>query len=285
MHRFRSWLIAGVVGYAALGAVDADAADQKLAAADGTALHAVEYGTGTNGVVLVHDKGRSVDDWSWFAEKLATAGFHVIAVDLRGQGLSKPPDTLTDADYPLMVGDVAAAVTWMHAHGATKVAIVGDKFGANLALGAAANDTTVTNVIALSPGLNISGVTVSTAVEKYGARPLLLVASTDDAYATRTVSVLDEKATGEKYTEILENAGSGVKMLSRSPTLAPMMISWLMGTYLKKDGTAPGGVAGTPVIQGDTSTMKTTGEKYGTPTTPTTPAPEKKPEGPVDLDD
>lgn len=284
MHRFRSWLVAAALGLAALSSIDADAADQKLAASDGTALHAVEYGTGANGVVLVHDKGRSADDWSWFGEKLASAGFHVLAVDLRGQGLSKPPDALTDEDYPKMTGDVAAAIAWLHAHGAAKVALVGDKFGANLVITAAADDPTVTNVIALSPGLNISGVTVSSAVEKYGKRPLLLVASTDDAYATRTVGVLDEKATGDKDTEILENAGSGVKMLNRSPTLAPLMIAWLNGSYLKKDAAAAAGAANGPQIQGDAGTMKTTGERYGTPTTPTTPAPDKKPDGPVDLD-
>ncbi len=260
-----------------LAAGSASAGEIKLAAADGTALHAVEYGSGANGVVLIHDKGRSATDFSWYSEKLASAGFHVVAVDLRGHGGSKPPDVLTDLDYPKMTGDVAAAVAYLKSKGATKVALIGDKLGANLAIVEAADDLTVTNVIALSAGLNVAGVTVSTAIEKYGTRPLLLVASAEDAYATRTAGLLEEKALGEKHFEILENAGSGIKMLNKTPSLEPVMLSWLNGTYFQKPGAKPDGT--TPTVGIETQGIQTTGAKYGD-----APPPEK-PKGPVDLDE
>ena len=257
------------------------AGEIKLAAADGTALHAVEYGAGVNGVVLVHDKGRSAADFGWYADKLATNGFHVVAVDLRGHGGSKPPDVLTEADYPKMTGDIAAAVAYLKTKGATKVALIGDKLGANLALVEAADDATVTNVIALSPGLNIAGVTVSAAVEKYGARPLLLIASTEDAYAVRTASLLEEKATGEKHYELLEAAGSGVKMLNKAPSLEPIMLTWLKGTYFQKVGANANGTTGAPTVGIETQGIQTTGSRYGE----APPPPDKPPSTPVDLDE
>lgn len=269
-----------VMLFGMLAAGTASAGEIKLAAADGTALHAVEYGAGANGVVLIHDKGRSASDFGWYGEKLAGAGFHVVAVDLRGHGGSKPPDLLTEVDFPKMTGDVAAAVAYLKAKGATKVALIGDKLGANLALVEAADDLTVTNVIALSAGLNVSGVTVSAAVEKYGARPLLLVASAEDAYATRTAGVLESKATGEKHYELLENAGTGVKMFNKAPNLEPVMLAWLNGTFFQKPGADTAGTG--PAVGIDTKGIQTTGSKYGetTPTPPPTP-----PSGPVDLDD
>lgn len=268
-----------VMLFGVLAANAASAGEIKLAAADGTVLHAVEYGAGANGVVLIHDKGRSAADFAWYGDRLAASGFHVVAVDLRGHGGSKPPDLLTDLDYPKMTSDVAAAVAYLKAKGATKVALVGDKLGANLAIVEAADDVSVTNVIALSAGLNVAGVTVSAAVEKYGTRPLLLVASAEDAYATRTAGLLEEKAKGEKHYEILEDAGSGVKMLNKAPSLEPVMLSWLNGTYFQKPGAKA--EAGAPAVGLETQGIQTTGAKYGDAekTPPPPPAP------PVDLDD
>lgn len=257
----------------------AEAADVTLQTTDGVAVHAVDYGKGTNAVVLIHDKARSGADWSWYAEKLAANGFHVIAIDLRGHGQSALPTPLVDADYPKMTADVTAAIAWLKSKGATKLSIIGANMGANLAVLAAAEDPTVTNLILLSPGLNLSGVTPSAAMEKYGKRPVLIVASTEDGYAMRTATVLEEKATGEKHVEVLENAGSGVKMLNKSPSLETTMIAWLNGTYFLKPGEkAPGSG---PAVKADTTTMTTTGTKFGEKKPD---APPEPPKGPVDLD-
>ncbi len=248
-------------------------AELALTAADGAKIHAIDYGKGTNGVVLVHDKGRSATDWSYFAEKLAVQGFHVVVVDLRGHGTSKPPESLLEADYAKMPQDVAAAVAWLRTKGATKVALVGANLGANVVLNTAAEDPTIDSVVLLSPGLNISGVTLGTAMEKYGKRSILMVASTEDQYAMRSVNFLDEKAGGQKHVEVLEGAGSGVKMLNRAATLEGTLISWLNGSFFLKAG-----VQAPPpsFTTGDSSTVQTTGTKFG----------EQKPEPkPMDLDE
>lgn len=270
------------IGVGVMWSAVATAGDVQLKTADGVTLHAVEYGAGPNGVVLVHDKGRSAADWSWFAERLAGNGFHVVALDLRGHGTSKPPELLTDADYPKMVADVTAAVTWLNGRGASKVALIGDKLGANLAIVAGADDMHVTNVIALSPGLNVAGVTPSSAVEKYGERPLMLVVSAEDSYAVRSGALLEEKAKGLKHLEMLEGAGSGVKMLNKAPALEPAMIAWLNGTFFQNAASTQADK--TSNIKGpDAGAIQTTGQKYGD--APKEPAPAPPPSGPVNLDD
>lgn len=246
---------------ASLGLVAHAGTALSLTAADGSAIKATSYGKGTNGVVLVHDKGRSSADWGPFAEKLASQGFHVVAVDLRGHGASKPPDTLGEADWPKTPQDVAAAVAHLKGKGATKIALLGAGFGANAALAAAADDVGVTNLVLLSPGLNINGVTVGAAMEKYGARPVLLVASAEDAYAARSVNYLDGKAAGAKHLEILSDAGSGAKMLNRDAGLENTLLSWLNGSFFLKAGAkAPEPQLNTGA---DAGALETTGTKFG----------------------
>lgn len=231
--------------------------------ADGVTLHATDWGKGAKGVVLVHDRGRSSADWAYFGEKLGGMGYHVVAVDLRGHGASKPPDTVADEDYKKMASDVTAAVAWLRGKGATEIQLVGANLGANLALTAASEDPQIKSVALLSPGLNIAGVTLAASVfEKYGQRPLFMVVSSENNYELRTVTYIEEKALGQHELELLENAGSGVKMLNKAADAEPKLISWLNGTY------GPAGQKTGPNKQietGDTSkdNMKTSGKKFG----------------------
>ncbi len=202
-----------------------------LTTADGVQIGATTYGSGDNGVVLIHGNGRDAEDWSHFGERLATRGFHVVAVDLRGHGHSAAAAELTAATYPLMVADVDAATAWLRANGAAKVHLVGAEFGANLAVISAAADTEINDIALLSAGMNLQGVASPTAMETYGARPALVIASAGDSYSARSATVLEGKAAGPVYVEILDGEAKGVRMLTRDPQLEGKLIAWLNGTY------------------------------------------------------
>jgi pimeloyl-ACP methyl ester carboxylesterase len=252
-------------GFAALAMIvgfwasDAVAGTVDFKAGDGAALRGSEYGKGANGVVLVHDKGKSSGDWTFFAEKLAASGFHVLSVDLRGHGASPSAAPLTDADYPKMSQDVVAAAAWLRSKGATRVAVVGANFGANAAMVAAAEDPRVDTVALLSPGLNLGGIAIGAPVEKYGDRPLLVVASSEDAYAVRSVTFIDGKALGDCEVQLLENAGSGVRMLNRDSGIESTLLSWLNGSYKLQNGQRPAANVNT----GDKVDIQTSGKKFG----------------------
>ncbi len=262
MHRLALLLLLAVASPAVAATPPAaPSVTVTLKTADGLAIKAYEQGKGTNGIVLVHDKGASADDWSYLSGKLASHGYHVLAVNLRGHGNSVPPNSLVDADYPKMIQDVQASVEYLKAKGATKISVVGAQFGADLAVNAAALEPSVTNLILLTPDLNVNGVLTAAAMEKYGNRPVLLVASSDDGYGVRSVNTLDDRATGDKHVELLDSAGKGATMLNRDADLEGLVFSWLNGTYHLQDDEKASAHAN--VNTGDASSIKTTGTKFG----------------------
>src|SRR5215204_6495713 len=64
----------------------------RVALADGVTIRVAESGIrGAPPVLLIHGWGASIYMWrSWF-EPLAAAGYHVVALDLLGHGLSDKP--------------------------------------------------------------------------------------------------------------------------------------------------------------------------------------------------
>ena len=102
---------------------------------DGWTIHADLYGTGDRGVVLAHGGRFEKSSWENQARVLVKAGFRVLAIDLRGFGLSKegPQSARADFGSPL---DVLAAVRYLHEHGAKTVSVVGASMGGDAAEGA-----------------------------------------------------------------------------------------------------------------------------------------------------
>lgn len=232
----------------------------SLRAADGTPIKAEQSGNGDRGVVLVHSQGRDRSDWSTFAEKLSDHGFNVVALDLRGHGESSGPEVLGEADYAAMVQEVEAAAGYLRQKGAQSVTVIGAKLGASLALHAGAGTEDVSNVVMLSPGLNVLGLKVSRALTDYGAKPILLVASDTDSGGSRAAEAIKQNALGDADFELLTDAGVGVRMLNRSPDLEGLIISWLSGTFKINKGVAS---SKEELQTGDVSALETTGLTLG----------------------
>ncbi len=215
-----------------LSANPAFAGTVRLSTADGKSLSAVSYGAGEKGVLLIHDAKRDASDWENFADRLSSNGFRVLAVDLRGHGASKAAaDPLGEADWLSMVDDVDAGAAWLQSKGAKSVSVVGAALGANLALNAASDNEVITNVVMLSPGLNIQGVKVGSAISAYGERPLMLVADKGDAVSAKAATLLDGKAAGKKQLELVDGGASGHRMLNTVATLEPTLVGWLNGAF------------------------------------------------------
>ena len=76
------------------------------------------------------------------------------------------------------------------------------------------------------------GLRIDAAMKKYGARPALLIASDDDAYASRSVKELQKAAGGTREVLILNHAGHGTSMLGHDPDLARTLVDWFHRTLL-----------------------------------------------------
>jgi len=108
----------------------------------GDRIHFLDWGVsdgspGTPGVLLIH--GRSGTAWSWTpVARRVRAVRHVVAMDLRGHGLSDSPTEGYDA--PSLAGDVVAVAegSGLLAGTADRVVLAGHGFGAIVAAWAAA---------------------------------------------------------------------------------------------------------------------------------------------------
>lgn len=200
-----------------------------FAAHDGVTLAGMLYEASPRpapAVVLVHMLGRSKDEWVGLAEALQDNGVTVLAVDLRGHGQSGG----NGSDLPLMMGDVQAAISWIASRPGLRPAIVGvagASLGANLAALAAA-DTPLVKVVALiSPSLDYRGIRLDAAVMKRLAdRAVWLAASTEDAYALRTVRELTGDSSGAEQ-RLSTRRGHGTALLAADQELARALVDWL----------------------------------------------------------
>jgi len=100
---------------------------------DGGVVYADIYGKGERGVVLAHGGQFNKESWEKQALELTKAGFRVVAIDFRGYGQSRGPQSKSGFDG--VEYDVLAAVRYLHKAGAKSVSVVGASFG-----GAAAAD-------------------------------------------------------------------------------------------------------------------------------------------------
>jgi alpha-beta hydrolase superfamily lysophospholipase len=129
----RASLIAVLVGVA-IAAVSAQS-PVSFNTQDGWAIHGDLYGTADRGIVLIHGGRFTKDSWRTQSDQLVKAGFRVLAIDLRGFGLSKQGPAALDPGFgsPL---DALAAVRYLRKAGAKSVSIVGASMGADAAAGA-----------------------------------------------------------------------------------------------------------------------------------------------------
>ena len=162
---------------------------------------------------------------------MAAEGIGGLALDLRGHGESPG----SPQDYAGMVQDVRAARRFLSSRAdvtPARIGIAGASIGASLAALAAADDPSVVSLALLSPSLDYRGLRLEAAVKKYGARPILLVASDDDGYAARSVRELRKAGAGTREVVVLSRAGHGTAMLASDADLGRRLLEWFRQTLL-----------------------------------------------------
>jgi dienelactone hydrolase len=199
-----------------------------IRAEDGVALTGAYYEPSRRpgpGIVLLHMLRRSHDDWDAVASRLADAGFAVVAIDFRA----------ADDDLPALALDVKAAKTFLRERPEvipTSLGIAGASIGANLAMIDAAEDPNVRSVALLSPGIDYRGLRTDAAMKKYGGRPALLVGSTRDLYAWRSIRQLEAIAGGTREVRLTDAVAHGTVLLSRDTELISALVDWFKRTLL-----------------------------------------------------
>ena len=212
-------------------------------------------------VLLIHsvDKDRSI--WASFAATLQKNGFAAVAIDLRGYGESthkQTPDgpvtldvrNFTAGDYGDMQLDVESAVDWMQTQpeiDGKHIALVGESFGANIALRYAAINQDIAAVVVLSPGITYRGVRTDDIISQVSHAPLRIFVSEYDPFAfessKRLVEILKETGMPTTTNELTICTGNlhGSDMLLGVRNLPQIIVTWL------KDALAPAPAPSAPL--------------------------------------
>lgn len=176
-------------------------------------------------IVTTHMLSTDRTVWGSFPEELAKACYVVFNIDMRGHG-----ETGGEVNWQLAQQDmqqVLQALSELDAVAEDHLALIGASIGANVALNAGADNPAVNTVVLLSPGLDYAGVTTVDALQRYGERPLLIVASDEDSYAADSSRQLADTAVGEVDLVMYSGAGHGTAMFNSEPGLQQTILDWL----------------------------------------------------------
>jgi len=198
---------------------------------DGRTINAIVFESSSRpapAVVLIPMLGRPKDDWDVVARRLADANILALAIDLPSQ--SDPGDSKVLSGWS---ADVRAAVSYLSSRQdvrAGSIGVAGASLGANLAAVAAADLQTVRSLALVSPSLDYRGVRIEAAMKQYGGRPAMLIASSHDPYAARTIRELAKDPPGTRETRFSETAAHGTILLVRDPDLVRALVDWFQAT-------------------------------------------------------
>ena len=169
---------------------------------DGGVVHADVYGSGDRSLVLAHGGRFTKESWTEQMPAFLNAGFRVLAIDFRGGGQSRGPQSKSGeegAEY-----DVLAAVRYLRKTGAKTVAIIGASFG-----GEAAADASIDAEPGEIDRLVLLAAWTDRPPEKIKGRKLFIVARDDangDGLRLPRIRANYEKASGPKELLILDGS-------------------------------------------------------------------------------
>lgn len=218
------WLLAASPAFAAGRAV-------SFRGDDGRTINATVFEPSQRpapGVVLVPMLGRTKDDWDAIGQRLADANILALAIDL--PATSSPGDPKALAAWS---NDVRAAVSYLGSRSEVRagtIGVAGASLGASLAALAAADSGAVRSLALVSPSLDYRGVRIDAALKQYGGRPALLLASSRDPYAARSVRELAKDPPGTRDMRVSDVAAHGTVLLARDPDLVRTLIEWFQAT-------------------------------------------------------
>jgi len=228
--------------------------DIRLTTTDGFEI-AGTYNPGSlpYGVVMIHMMPATRASFDGFAGELVEAGFHTLAIDLRGHGDSSGGDyqKFADEQHQKAIMDVLAAVDYLKRQNPEMgVGFVGASIGASLSLQyAAANPAEF--VVLLSPGLNYRGIeTGRMAVAVPESLPMYFVSALDDnrvvGNSSQAETLYNATASQRKKIEVFPEGGHGTEILARNSDFRRQLVEWMKASVEANRNLSPAQEDGSP---------------------------------------
>jgi pimeloyl-ACP methyl ester carboxylesterase len=171
------------------------------------------------GVTLAHMFPADARSWYTAGRRIAKAGYMALAFNFRGYGGA--PGTKQIIRAPI---DLEAAATYLDRRGARDIAYVGASMGgtASLVAGQSGKPLAIVAISAPTRFMGLDAAAIATGVQ----RPVLLMASRDDAAAFQSVEDLD-RALPNPDTKIYDGDAHGTNLLDARPEAVDEIISFL----------------------------------------------------------
>ena len=178
-------------------------------------------------VVLLHDDGLDRGMFEGLSRQLLDAGYHVLALDLRGHGEStKFPDGKEihveqfrlqhgTPEYRNMVDDMGHVLLWLKEKGGTNgdVYVVGSRMGASIA-GAmlARHGKQVKRAVLVSPLMTFQGICLRDELATIQGRPYMVMLAESDTAGVQALEAF-RKTTGDVIPAPVPHEGVGQQLL------------------------------------------------------------------------
>ena len=210
----------------ATDALETNSLVTTIEAADGLTLYGeffrAQQGDGRV-VLLLHELYTTRGSWYPYIEALRAAGYHVLAVDLRGFG-----DTRGRLNWRRALEDTQRWLEWLYLEAGIRgdaVFLVGSSMGSSLALVGCAEAPACAGSVAISPGRSYFGVSTDDAISS--GTPALLVYADRDLYPRRAIPYMQGQAgfNGEVIT--YSGRAHGMLLLASEEDLLPQIIAWM----------------------------------------------------------
>lgn len=176
-------------------------------------------------VLLIHGDGGSREDWAPFATQLQAAGFDVLALDLRGHGMTE--GAVNWSRVPEDVVSIFTRLIRLPGVDGNRAYMAGAGVGANVALAACAEVPECRAAALISPTLSDQGVEAEAALPAYGLRPLLIAVSRLDQPSAADSLALRSAAQGITRLLTYNGVAHGTALLAEEPALGEIIIRWL----------------------------------------------------------
>lgn len=196
---------------------------------------------GAPAVALFHMMPATKESWKDIAKMLNSAGFHCLAVDLRGHGESEGGTDgfkeFSDEQHQKSIMDAGAAVGYLFSLGVPmeKIALAGASIGANLSLQLQAEHPEIMASVLLSPGLNYKGIETEGLAKRLKETQSVFLAAggINDEYSTESVAkIYNALKSKNKQLKMYKNAGHGTGIFKEEPMLMDEIVEWLKKLYL-----------------------------------------------------
>ncbi|MCD6383234.1 MAG: alpha/beta hydrolase [Thermoplasmata archaeon] len=174
-------------------------------------------------IVLLHDLNQDHHAFDPYLEYFYSMGYNVCTLDLRGYGKSvwKRGERITlqdiqDHEYANYTKDVGGLLRYLKNNYeiSERFTMLGAGLGASVGALYAVHDTKVKSVVLISPQMEIMHLGLYRFTEEYGARPIMVVASTQNPSAHSSAERIYEGAKDGRERLYVDDPITSVHLLS-----------------------------------------------------------------------